>query len=366
VLQGSAQAVFPLSMSIVADEWDAVRRRVGIGWLSASLAMGAALGTVAAGVITQVVHDYHVVFWAATVISIGAGFAVMLTVPPSPSESRGRVDVAGAALMTAWLTVFLLGVAQLGQRGFADVQSLLLVAIGVALLVAWLRLERRVRQPLVDPRQLFMPSVLSANLMAFFIGFGVYGPLFLVTELVQAPASSGYGFGLSVLSTGLIMLPGTVGSFFGSQLAGHARVPARTMVQAGAVVLSISLVGTALWHGALWQLVLFNGMTGIGGALGFTCLPAIIIDAVPASDTGVATGINTIMRTISGSVAGAVLGGLLGAGRNPANTAYLAAFMLCGVVVAAALPLSALGRRAGEKPLAVAAPNAAPATTARR
>src|SRR5262249_14221261 len=147
----------------------------------------------------QAVHDYHVVFWVSTVISVGAGIAVLLTVPASRSVTRGRIDWGGAALMAAWLTIFLYGVSQAGERGRATAHSLGLVVLGVALLLAWLSLDRRVHPPLVDPRQLFMPSVLSANLMGFFIGFGVYGPLFLITELAQTPASSGYGFGLSVL-----------------------------------------------------------------------------------------------------------------------------------------------------------------------
>src|SRR5207302_5930067 len=121
----------------------------------------------------------------------------------------------------------LLGIAQLGQRGVADARALGLAGAGVALFLLWIAVERRVRQPLVDPRQLFMPAVLSANLMALLIGFGIYGPLFLITEFVQTPTTTGYGLGLSVLATGLVMLPQGAGSLVASRIAGIASYPAR-------------------------------------------------------------------------------------------------------------------------------------------
>ncbi|HXA28429.1 MAG TPA: MFS transporter [Candidatus Angelobacter sp.] len=360
VLQGSASAVFPLSMTIVADEWDERRLRAGIGWLSATLALGASLGLVLAGAVSQFVHDYHVIFWGGTVCALASGIAVVLSVPSSRNVMRGRIDVAGALLMAAWLTVLLLGIAQLGKRGVGDAQALGLTVGGAALFLLWIAVERRVRQPLVDPRQLFMPAVLSANLMALLIGFGIYGPLFLITEFVQTPATTGYGLGLSVLATGLVMLPQGGGSLVASRLAGIATYPARLMVRAGAVTLAIGLLELALLHSALWEVLLGNTLLGLGGSLAFATLPAIIIDAVPPSDTGVATGINTIMRTVGGAVAGAVLGGILtggpgAAGGFPTQGAYIAAFLMCAVVVAAAVPLTAVRVRRRAEPAAAVA-----------
>jgi MFS family permease len=350
VLQGSASAVFPLAMTIVADEWDERRLRAGIGWLSATLALGASLGLVLAGVITHFVHDYHVIFWGGTVCALASGVAVVLSVPSSRNVTRGRIDVPGALLMASWLTVLLLGVAQLGKRGIGDAQALGLVSGGVGLFALWIAVERRVRQPLVDPRQLFMPAVLSANLMALLIGFGIYGPLFLITEFVQTPATTGYGLGLSVLATGLVMLPQGGGSLVASRIAGVAAYPARLMVRAGAITLALGLLELALFHGALWEVLLGNTLLGLGGSLAFATLPAIIIDAVPPSDTGVATGINTIMRTVGGAVAGAVLGGILtggpgAAGGFPSQGAYTAAFLMCAIVVAVAVPLTVVRAR---------------------
>jgi MFS family permease len=350
VLQGSASAVFPLAMTIVADEWDERRLRAGIGWLSATLALGAALGLVLAGALTQFVHDYHVIFWGGTGCALASGIAVVLVVPSSRNLTRGRVDVPGALLMAAWLTALLLGVAQMGTRGVGDLQALALVGGGAALFSLWIALERRVRRPLVDPRQLFMPAVLSANLMALLIGFGIYGPLFLITEFVQTPATIGYGLGLSVLGTGLVMLPQGGGSLVASRIAGVAAYPARLMVRAGAIVLALGLLELALFHASLWEVLVGNTLLGLGGSLAFATLPAIIIDAVPASDTGVATGINTIMRTVGGAISGAVLGGVLSVapgvrGGFPSERAYTVAFLLCTVAVAASVPLTMVRMR---------------------
>jgi MFS family permease len=124
--------------------------------------------------------------------------------------------------------------------------------------------------------------------------------------------------------------------------------PARRVAAVGAAMLALSLVLMALIHAAFWQLALENALLGFGGGLAFASLPSVIIDAVPASDTGVATGINTIMRTMGGAVSGAVIGAVLsvapGSSAAPAESAFMRAFLICGVVCALAVPLAALSR----------------------
>ncbi len=348
VMQGGATAIIPLGMSIVADEWDGPRVRLGIGWLSSSLAVGAALGMVFAGVIVQVAHDYHLVFWGGTVASLIAIVAVSVLVPRSRLASRGRIDVAGALLLTAWLTLLLLAIVQMGERGIADGRVLGMLGIAVALFCVWLAVELRIGVPLVDPRQIFERAVLSANLMAICVGFAMYGSLFLVTAFVQTSTSTHYGLGLSVLGTGLLLLPSAGGTFVASQIAGTSRHAPRLVAAVGAVLLSLSLVLMAVVHTTFWQLAAENALLGFGGGLAFASLPAVIIDAVPAADTGVSTGINTIMRTMGGAVSGAVIAAVLsvapGSSAAPTESAFMRAFLICGVVGVLAVPLAALSR----------------------
>ena len=348
VMQGGATAIIPLGMSIVADEWDGPRVRLGIGWLSSSLAVGAALGMVFAGVIVQVAHDYHLVFWGGTVASLIAIVAVLALVPRSRLASRGRIDVLGALLLTAWLTLLLLAIVQIGERGIADGRVLGMLGIAVALFCVWLAVELRARVPLVDPRQIFERAVLSANLMAICVGFAMYGSLFLVTAFVQTSTSTHYGLGLSVLGTGLLLLPSAGGTFIASQIAGTSRRAPRLVAAVGAVLLSLSLVLMAVVHASFWELAAENALLGFGGGLAFASLPAVIIDAVPAADTGVSTGINMIMRTMGGAVSGAVIAAVLsvapGSSAAPTESAFMRAFLICGVVGVLAVPLAGLSR----------------------
>ena len=66
---------------------------------------------------------------------------------------------------------------------------------------------------------------------------------------------------------------------------------------------------------AAWQSLVISVLLGAGIGLAYSSLPALIVGAVPASETGAANGLNTLMRSIGTSVSSAVIGMVL------ANTA---------------------------------------------
>ncbi len=94
-------------------------------------------------------------------------------------------------------------------------------------------------------------------------------------------------------------------------------------------------------HGEPWNLYAAAGLLGIGVAFGFASMSNLIVEAVPASQTGVATGMNTNVRNIgaalgSGVATSLIVSGLLVHG-YPREHGYVLAFAVCGgaLVVAA-------------------------------
>ena len=111
IITGAGGAVFPLAFGIIRDEFPRDRVVGGIGFLSSILGVGVGLGIVLAGPI--IVHlNYHWLFWAPLVLCVIATVMTILFVPESPIRTPGRINTAGALLMSGWLVAGLLAVSE--------------------------------------------------------------------------------------------------------------------------------------------------------------------------------------------------------------------------------------------------------------
>src|SRR6185369_3336249 len=157
--------------------------------------------------------------------------ATLFFVPESPVRSPGRVNWVGAALLSAWLVAVLVAISEGSTWGWDDMRTIGLLAIGVLLLLAWVTVENRSSEPLVDMTMMRIRGVWTVNAAAFLVGAGMYSSFILIPQFVETPKSAGYGFASSVTGAGLFLLPATLGMLIVSPLAGRmtnrvgARVP---------------------------------------------------------------------------------------------------------------------------------------------
>jgi EmrB/QacA subfamily drug resistance transporter len=343
VIQGAGGAIFPLSFGIIRDEFPVERRATGIALVSAILGIGGGLGIVLAGPITEHL-SYHWLFWLPFLVVVAAGASAWLVIPESPVRTPGRVNWVGAALLSAWLVALLLGVSQGASWGWTSAAVLGLFLAAAVLCVAWIRAESRAAEPLVDMRMMRLPGVWTTNTVAFLIGFGMYSAFILIPQFVEAPAEDGYGFGASVTGAGIFLLPATAGMLVFSSIAGRLSnaVGARLPLIAGSVITACSFCLLTVAHTQRWEIYLSALLMGAGMGFAFSAMANLVVDAVPAEQTGVATGMNTIMRTIGGAIGAqlgaSVLAGSLLADGLPTEEAFTTAFAIsAGSLVVAAL-----------------------------
>jgi EmrB/QacA subfamily drug resistance transporter len=335
-VQGVAGGVFPLAFGIIRDTFPRDRVAAAIGLLSAVFGVGGGIGLPLSGLIVE--HaDVAWLFWIGALIAVPALIGVVAIVPRSPRVPNARVDWLGAALLSAALVCLLLGVTEANDWGWTSGQTLGLIGFGFVLLGVWLAVERVVPEPLVDLRVLSQRAVLATNVTTLLVGFAMFASFALLPRLAQAPESTGYGFGLSVTASGLILAPSALVQLLVGPLAGRigARVGFRITLITGAALAVVSFVLLVVRHETALELLTAAVFLGGGVAFAFSSMANLIVDAVPQSDVGIATGINTIMRTVGGAFGSAAVTAVLAADIAPTGlpleSGYTTAFVLSTV-----------------------------------
>jgi EmrB/QacA subfamily drug resistance transporter len=354
-LQGAAGGIFPLAFGIVRDEFPRDKVAGSIGLLSATLGVGGGLGIVGSGVIVQHL-SWHWLFWIPlAVVVLAAGFTWRF-VPESPVRVPGRVNWRAAALMTVGISTALLAVSETTTWGWGSAKTLGLLAAGLLLCASWVAVEARSVEPLVDMTMMRIRGVWTTNAAAFLLGAGMYSSFIVIPQFAQLPTRTGFGFGSSVIVSGLYLLPSTVAMMLMSLLAGPlaARYGSRLSLLVGTAVTAAAFALLAVTHSHPYDLLISMGLLGIGIGLAFAALGNLIVEAVPSHQTGVASGMNTVMRTLGGAL-GAQLAATFIAGHTahglPTVTGFTESFVLAtGFLVVGIVAAIAVPRRAASSP----------------
>ena len=354
VLQGAGGAIVPLSIGIARDELPRERVSMTVGLLSAMFGIGGGLGIVLAGPIVDHL-GWRWLFWLPFAAIVAAIVGVLFGVPESPVRAPGRVDLPGAALLSIGLTALLLAITQGSDWGWRSAVTIALFVVGAVVLAAFVLVELRVREPLVNMRLMTLRGVWTTNLTGLIFGFAMFGAFLLVPMLLELPAITGYGFGKTVTQAGILLLPMAGAMLVSGILAGvlSRRYGPKVPLTLGAVLLAGGFVGAAVAHETVAQLIGTIVVAGLGVGLAFAAMSNAIIDAVPATHTGEATSVNAITRTVGGSVGTAVVAAVISANTTPlgvpSETAFSTGFWVCAAVGMLAI-LSALVLPATRRP----------------
>ena len=257
--------------------------------------------------------DWHTLFWISAALGVIVFGLVLRFVPESSVRSGGRFDLLGGIGLSTGLISLLLAISQGADWGWTDGRTLGLFALAVVALLVWGWWERRTPEPLVDLRTTVRPQVLLTNLASMVFGFAMFAMSLVLPQLLQMPKATGFGLGQSMLAAGLVMGPSGLVMLLTAPLStkiSKTRGPKVTLMLGAVVVAAGYGVGTVLMS-AVWQLVLVSVLIGAGIGLAYGAMPALIMAAVPVSETAAANSLNTLMRSIGTSVSSAVAGVLL-------------------------------------------------------
>jgi EmrB/QacA subfamily drug resistance transporter len=346
VIQGIGGGVLPLSFGIIRDEFPRQKVAGAVGVIAALAAAGAGLGIVLAGPIVEALN-YHWLFWIPAIMLGGATIAAKLIVPESPVRTAGRLSWSAAALLSGWLVALLVPISEAPTWGWGSARVLGLLAAAAVLAVIWVVTESRSSHPLIDMHMMRIPVVWTTNLVALLFGVGMYATFAFLPEFLQTPAAAGYGFGLSITRSGLILLPASVAMFAVGVASGRltSRFGAKTVLVTGALISIIPFVLLTFVHRQQWEILLAMILQGIGSGMAFAAMSNLVVQGVPPEQTGVASGMNANIRTIGGSIGAAVMSSIVTStariGGLPRESGYTHGFGLL-TVAALAAALSAM------------------------
>jgi EmrB/QacA subfamily drug resistance transporter len=307
VIQGAGGGIFPLAFSIARDEFPPERVAGSIGLMSSILGVGGGVGIVTGGLIVQHL-SWHWLFWIPLATTVLAAVCTWRFVPESPVRVPGRVNWLAATLMSVGMSLVLIAISETTVWGWGSTKTIAVLGAGLLICVGWVAVEVRSVEPLVDMAMMRIRGVWTTNLAAFLLGAGMYSSFIVFPQFAQLPKSTGFGFGASVVVSGLYLLPSAFGMGVLGTAAGRVarRYGSKYALVAGTLITGFSFGLLVPFHAHPYDMLISAALLGIGIGLAFAALGNLIVQAVPAHQTGVASGMNTVLRTLGGAIGGQV------------------------------------------------------------
>ena len=311
-LQGVGLGLLPVTLALARSQLSVERAGRGIATLSVTAAVGAGIGYPLTALIAQV-FSFRAAFWFGA-IAVAMALALASIVLPGRSDATPqKLDMAGLATLSLAVVGVLVVLSQGGGWGWTSPLTVGLVAGCVGFTGLWARQELTTSDPLIDVRQVRNRSVLTADVSGFLIAVAMYLFLPIIVEFVQVPTANGYGFGASVVLSGLVLVPLSIGSFVASRclVVYQRRFGMRSTIPIGSLVFAASALFFAVEHRALWQAFVAAGIAGLGIGFTFAAMPGFVVRAVPVTETGSAIGFYQVLRSIGLSVGSALAAAIL-------------------------------------------------------
>ncbi|MEU6551479.1 MFS transporter [Streptomyces sp. NPDC046915] len=305
VFQGIGAALLsPAALSVLTTSFHGPERNKALGIWAALGGTGSAAGVLLGGALT----DGPGWQWAFYV-NVPVGIVALVALPallPRRAPQPARLDLPGAALVTAGTGALIYGLVKAGDAGWGSATAVLPLLGAVVLYALFAAVERASRAPLMDLRLLTRrPVVAGAFLMlvatTLLIGFFFLGSVYL--QQLR---------GYSPLRTGLLFLPVAVatgiGAHLGSRLVG--RIGSRVTAVSGLAVAAGGMVPLA-WlpaDGSVYARLL-PGLTAASLGVGavFVTATATALALVEPQRAGLASGVVNTFHEVGGSVGVAVL-----------------------------------------------------------
>jgi EmrB/QacA subfamily drug resistance transporter len=345
VLQGLAAAFLsPSALSLVVTTFDGAERDRALGIWSALGGGGAALGLLLGGLLTAGPGWPWVFF-----VNIPVGLLLALSlhrVLPRDAASRppGRLDLLGAALVTAATGTLIYALIQAGDRGWTSAATGVLAAAAVGLYLAFVARVRRAAHPLMNLNLLGRRPVVVGTLLVLVATALMITVFFLGSFFFQNYR------GYNALQTGLLFLPVALATMAGATIAGRilARLGPRFLGVAGLGVAGIGMWVAATAAGPTVMVAGISLAAAGTGAL-FVVASATALGQVAPHEAGLASGIVSTFHEFGAAFGAAVVSSIAATSLAGTSSAGFSRGFITAALVAAVTALVTLAIAPGRQ-----------------
>jgi EmrB/QacA subfamily drug resistance transporter len=369
-VQGLGAAILsPAALSIVTNTFrDGAERNRALGVWGAVAGSGGAAGVLLGGVLTDGL-GWQWVLWVNVPIGlIAAAIAPGLIAESRMEAGRRHFDFAGAASVTAGLSMLVYALVDANNAGWGSARTIGLLAGSVVLLAAFVAIERRSAAPLVPFGIFRLRTLTGANVVGVLVGASLFSMFFFISLYMQQVLGySAIHAGLSYLPLALTII---VAAGSASQLV--TKVGFKPVLAAGMTFIAAGLIwfSQVSAGGSFASDILGPSLLAAIG-LGFAFVPTTIaaVAGVPERESGLASGLINTSQQVGGALGLAILSAIsisvTGTSRDPAvlvhgfHDAFLAGagFAIAGLAATLLLIRSRDSRahtELGTSPVAVA------------
>ncbi len=307
-IQGLGGAiVMPLTLTILSAAVPAERRGLALGAWGGISGLAVAIGPLVGGAVVSGI-SWHWIFW----LNVPIGLLLAPLALTRLQETHGpatRLDFPGLGLVSAGLFGIVWGLVRGNSVGWASTEIVGSLALGLALLGAFVWWELRTDAPMLPMRFFRNRTFALANISSLFMFFGMFGSIFLLAQFFQTVQ------GYSPLQSGLRILPWTampiviapIAGALSDKIGGHKLMGTGLALQAAGLAW-IAYVSTPTTPYS--SLVIPFALSGAGMALFFAPVANVVLSSVSPEEEGQASGANNAVRELGGVFGVAVLASL--------------------------------------------------------
>ncbi len=318
-LQGiGGGAILPISFTIIGDIYTVEERGRVQGYTASVWAIASVLGPTLGGVFSQFL-TWRWIFFINIPLSLIAMWVLWRKYHESVERTKRSIDYAGAITLTIGLSALILALLEGGVAWeWLSPQTFGILSLGAVSLTAFVLIERRAREPILDLKLVIRPLILATAAVNLFsgavtTGLSSFAPTYLENSIGVVPLISG-------LAVAALSLGWPVASSISAKV--YMRIGFRQTAIIGSAVAAFGtalLAALAGWPNA-WFVA--SSMFFIGFGMGWTMPPTLVAvqSSVRWNERGAATGVGQLARSVGSTIGvaifGAISNGMIAAGRG--------------------------------------------------
>ncbi len=307
-LQGiGAAAMFATALALIAQEFEGRERARAVGIWGATVGGAIAIGPLLGGVITEGL-GWEWIFFVNVPIGLAAIVITETKLVNVKATDAQPIDWAGLVSFSAALFLLIFGLIRGNAEGWGSTVIVACLVAAVVLLAAFVAIELRRENSMLDMSLFRTPSFTGVSIVAFALSAGMFSLFLYLTLYIQDV------LGYSPLQAGLRFLPLTLLSFVVAPIAARLsdRIPFRALMGVGLLTTAAGLIlAHGIAPGDSWT-TLLPGFLLIGAGVGMTNpgIASVAIGVVSPARAGMASGINSTFRQVGIATGTAALGAI--------------------------------------------------------